>query len=168
MIATTNTNETTEESPLYTLDNVTLTTTDSTPQTNGVLTLTKSSLRWQKLEFQHEFSWLNIMLHAVVRKDVDHPRIFLQLDDNTEIHLTPHNDVCDEIFAAMCKAAEMNPDISDVTAEGNHDDDESDGVWFGGDNESKLAAYDQLLSMGNGSIVPGQFDDVTAETEGGD
>ena len=93
------------------------------------------------------------MLHAVVREDVDKPRIFIQLDDNSEIHLTPTDDVCDDIFAAMCKAAEMNPD-----EESKHDD-ESGGWFTGASDDAKLAGYDALLH----GAIPGQFDDVVEE-----
>ena len=129
-----------DDQPLYTLDNVSIT-LESTTTEGGLLTISKLSLRWQLNSVDHEYLWNNIMLHAIVRDNVPQPRIFLQLEDNTEVHLTPPKDVCDDIFAAMCKAAELNPD------------DEADE----GEVEGSLGFnYDALLQ----ASVPGQFDDA--------
>ena len=135
---------------IYTLENTQFT-VNSKITTGGLLTISSASFRWQKADenLDYEYKWQNIMLHAVVREDVEKPRIFIQLDDNSEVHLTPAEDVCDDIFAAMCKAAEMNPDEESK-------DDENGGWFTRGDDDAKLAGYDALLS----GAIPGQFDDA--------
>ena len=147
-----------EDTPLYTLDNVSITVSSAATTAGGLLTISQPSLRWQLNDIDHEFAWHTIMLHAVVREGVPQPQIFLQLEDNTEIHLTPQTDVCDEIFAAMCKAAELNPDDEQVD-EG--EDNNEGSMWFRQDNDTKLAAYDDLLQ----GVVPGQFEDAAVEEE---
>ena len=145
-----------EDEPLYTLSNVAIT-INSTTTNSGTITISQPSLRWQNTDLDYEYKWTSIMLHAVCREGVDQPKILIQLEDNTELYITPSTDVCDDIFAAMCTAAELNPE--------EDDDNETNGenVWFNqGDDESKLAAYDALLSM-NG-IVNGQFDDAEETT----
>ena len=146
-----------EDTPLYTLDNVSITVSSAGTTAGGLLTISQPSLRWQSPDVDHEFAWHAIMLHAVVREGVPEPQIFLQLDDNTEIHLTPQTDVCDEIFAAMCKAAELNPDKQVDEGEDNNEG----SMWFRQDNDTKLAAYDNLLQ----GVVPGQFEDAAVEEE---
>ena len=140
------------DEPIFKIDQVDIT-IQSTTTNGGVLTISQPSLRWQLGEIDHEFLWNDIMLHAVVREDVPKAQIFLQLEDNTEIHLTPSEDVCDDIFSAMCKAAELNPDEEQSEEGGGND------AWFQQDNDTKLAAYDNLLQ----SVVPGQFDDAVEE-----
>jgi hypothetical protein len=57
----------------------------------------------------------------------------------------------------MCKAAELNPDEQVDEGEDNNEG----SMWFRQDNDTKLAAYDDLLQ----GVVPGQFEDAAVEEE---
>ena len=128
---------------LYKLDNVKIT-INTTTSAVGLLTITPSSLLLATDRStlndrttcnSYEYKWQSISIHAILREDVNQPKILLQLDDSTEIYLTPPTDVCNEIFAAMCKAAELNPEDIDAGTSAI--------------NTAKLAAYDALLSIPN-------------------
>ena len=142
---------------------------------------------------EYAFTFPQILLHAVCREGVERPSLFMQVEgglqrgleedrDTQDEGTSPPSDVylipsdessLDEIFAALCTGAELNPDV-----DGDGDIGDAPGMILNGGGSlggaieveggpmldetammERLSAYDRLLTTGQ-PIVEGQFDDA--------
>ncbi len=127
----------------------------------GEVVITSSRVCWLGPSSSTEIDIPYIVLHAVSRDPATFPRpcVYCQLGEGEElreVYFVPEREErLEPLFEALCRAAELCPDNSTPSEDGENMDEYR--------NEEVLRHLDNLLTLG--PYVDGQFDDARGEGE---